>query len=554
MTGGADSMFWDGTRWIDQRPRQQQPTPPPRRGIRDWIATGIIVVSALVIILPLTSVRAEGPRLTLQPAAAPAGARVIATVDGLEAGSIVALVWASTGDRLSAPSAAKGGSLQLRFSVPKNAPAGSHEVQLVRAQRGQGRGQPAATLASNDTMTAAAFVVVTTAPATPDPTATPVPATVAPTVAPTAQPTVAPTAAPTPQPPAATPQPTPAPTPPPATPPPAAPGCSRVASADATGATDVTVALQSFINASPNGSVLCFAAGGNYRIEGTLVVADRQNLTFDGRGARFFATTRHAPSSWRSTFRVARGSGITFRNLVAEGFNPNAGTSNPNTLGYEFEFGFHLLGAQDVEIGPNVTMRRQSGDCVLIAANNYNSPNLGAWNDGVWIHDSRCELNGRMGIAITGGRNVTVERNSFDQIAYHLFDIEPNGVQWGIVGGADNVRFVGNTVGRYGLDTDVSTYFFAANGNGVVTNVVVSGNSVSGKHLRVVVNPGSTGYARNNFTVTNNSSSVRVSGPTMSFTKVAGLTVTGNRQPLSAGALVSTSSCTGVTISANTTT
>jgi hypothetical protein len=543
-------MFWDGVRWIDQRRPQHTPR---RRGISDWIATGIILVTTLVVILPITSVRAEGPRLTLQPAAAPAGAQVTARVEGLDPGAAVALLWAASGHELTSPEKAKRGALQLQFTVPDDARAGSYQVHLIRAARGQGRGQERleATDGSNP-LTAASFVVMSSpvqaTPATPAATAT---ATPVPTASPTASPTM--TAAPTEQP-RATPIPPPPPTQQPTaapTPPPAAAGCSRVASADATGGTDVTGALQAFIDASPNGSVLCFAAGANYRLEGTLVVADRQNLTFDGRGARFFATTRQQASKWRSTFRVARGSGITFRNMVAEGFNPNAGTANPNTLAYEFEFGFHLLGAKDVEIGPNVTMRRQSGDCVLIAANNYTSPNLGAWNDGVWIHDSRCELNGRMGIAITGGRNVTVERNSFDAIAMHLFDIEPNGVQFGSLGGADNVRFQDNSIGSFGLDADGGSYFFAANGNGVVTNVVVARNSVSKKHLRVVVNPGSTGHARSNFTFTDNSTSVRVSGPTMSFTNVAGLTVTGNRQPLSSGALASTSGCTNVTISAN---
>ena len=38
-------MFWDGTRWIDERAPAGNPPPTRRRG-RDWLATGVMIIGA----------------------------------------------------------------------------------------------------------------------------------------------------------------------------------------------------------------------------------------------------------------------------------------------------------------------------------------------------------------------------------------------------------------------------------------------------------------------------------------------------------------------------
>ena len=48
---------------------------------------------------------------------------------------------------------------------------------------------------------------------------------------------------------------------------------------------------------------------------------------------------------------------------------------------------------------------------------------------------------------------------------------------------------------------------------------------------------------RENFSVTNNTGQTAVAGPSLRFTEVRGVTVTGNKQPLSSGELASCSGC-----------
>src|SRR4051794_30833598 len=53
---------------------------------------------------------------------------------------------------------------------------------------------------------------------------------------------------------------------------------------DGTGTTDVTSQLQSFLNGVPDGSTIELPAGGRYRVEGTLTLQDRHDLTIEGNG------------------------------------------------------------------------------------------------------------------------------------------------------------------------------------------------------------------------------------------------------------------------------
>ncbi|MGH2705961.1 MAG: hypothetical protein ACRDJ4_12985, partial [Actinomycetota bacterium] len=54
---------------------------------------------------------------------------------------------------------------------------------------------------------------------------------------------------------------------------------------------DVTADLLSWISSVPNGSVLSFARGACYRIDGSLKLLDRRDLTFEGNGATFEAVS-----------------------------------------------------------------------------------------------------------------------------------------------------------------------------------------------------------------------------------------------------------------------
>ena len=173
-----------------------------------------------------------------------------------------------------------------------------------------------------------------------------------------------------------------------------------------------------------------------------------------------------------------------------------------------------------------ITVTGVWGDCFYV----------GGWADTVTFHDSTCKSNGRNGVTITSGRNVTIQRVAFDKSGYVTLDIEPNLSSEG----ADNVRFVDNTAGTF---TD--TFFSALGAVGSHINAVtVSRNTVTGKSLAVHVY---LATRRTNIVVTDNTSRVTAAGPVMRFAHVDGLTVTGNVQPLSSGVLASITDCTGVT-------
>ena len=66
--------FWDGRRWIRQRPAP--PSRPPRARMRDWLATGIMVAALVATLLPRSSTGAAGPALVVDPSVAEAGTAV----------------------------------------------------------------------------------------------------------------------------------------------------------------------------------------------------------------------------------------------------------------------------------------------------------------------------------------------------------------------------------------------------------------------------------------------------------------------------------------------
>ena len=94
-------------------------------------------------------------------------------------------------------------------------------------------------------------------------------------------------------------------------------------SIDATGRADDTKALQAFLNRVPNGRVIQFRRGGRYRVDGTLFLRNRHDLTIDGDGATVFATTRGGRN--RAQWWIKDGSQIVFRNLSVQGANPHGG-------------------------------------------------------------------------------------------------------------------------------------------------------------------------------------------------------------------------------------
>ena len=61
---------------------------------------------------------------------------------------------------------------------------------------------------------------------------------------------------------------------------------------DSTGATDVTAELVAFIASVPDGSTISFPAGARYRIEKSLIIEGRHDLTFEGQWCRVLRDDR----------------------------------------------------------------------------------------------------------------------------------------------------------------------------------------------------------------------------------------------------------------------
>ena len=112
--------------------------------------------------------------------------------------------------------------------------------------------------------------------------------------------------------------------------------CTRTASVDATGATDVTHALQAFLDASPDGSVVCLEPDGQYRVEGQLHLAGRNDLTIDGRGAR---CSRRPAAPTRASASTRAGRASTSSTSTIEGYWPEAGTADAVILPFEGNHG-----------------------------------------------------------------------------------------------------------------------------------------------------------------------------------------------------------------------
>lgn len=293
------------------------------------------------------------------------------------------------------------------------------------------------------------------------------------------------------------------------------------ASIDATGSSDVSAAFAGFLASVPDGTTVELAPGGRYRMESTLVVLNRHNLTFDGNGAKIFATT--PGDRVRSNIRLEGGSDIVFENVWVQGANPHAGAFQDDAyqVAKEAQSGFDILGVQGVSL-VHVTVTDTYGDFVTIARQ-YGV----AWANNVSITGSRFERNGRQGITIAAARNVVIEGNTLNDMRRATFDLEPGRtVGWG----AENVTIRNNDVGVGRL------FFVAAAGHGPLNGITIEGNRLHGQALQIYERDEDLGV-RHDWRVLNNTSDLAYATPNqalMQFWKVDGLQVHGNRQPFKA--------------------
>ncbi|MDQ3671027.1 MAG: IPT/TIG domain-containing protein [Actinomycetota bacterium] len=301
---------------------------------------------------------------------------------------------------------------------------------------------------------------------------------------------------------------------------------------------DVTQSLSAWIASVPNGSTLSFADGACYRVDGTLELTNRSGLVFEGHGASFEPAT--TGNTWRSQWRLVGGSNLVFRNMIVRGARP---PGSGFVADLQHQHGFDLKGASGVKLD-RVDVSAVYGDCVYIGQALDGSR---AWSSNVHVEDSGCAGTGRMGVAVTAGSDVLVERSSFGGIGMTAFDVEPNGGASGF--GGKRLVFRGNRIGSVGASV------FDAIGDGPVDDVTLSNNIVSGQGFRLVVIAPS-GQRRSNFTITGNVSDTGHNAPgsaALKFIRVDGVMVTGNTIPLSGAnmALAWAAESTAVEVSGN---
>ena len=321
------------------------------------------------------------------------------------------------------------------------------------------------------------------------------------------------------------------------------------ASIDASGRKDVHSRLQAFLNDAPNGSTIVFKAGGTYRLGEVLRVLGKKRVTLDGNGATLKLT---GPIDFfgAGIFVEQLSEDITIRDLTIVGQHTAAGTKDALGSG-ENQNAIAVYGSTNVLI-ERVDIRRVGGDCLYVSAHERR-----IWSDGVTFRDSTCRLTGRMGVTVIAGSRVRVVNNTFDEIGYAVVGIEPDAGNEG----ARDVVVRDNTVGSYSLTDQYEGFlFYACNApwsdGAVVRDVTVSGNTVAGNlagkggmrgiHTLVCANVTPT-----NYTITNNTAAKAVAGPVLRILGANGVTVTGNKQPLSSGSLATFSGSTNVTSDGN---
>jgi len=325
------------------------------------------------------------------------------------------------------------------------------------------------------------------------------------------------------------PTPTPAPTPRP-TATPVRPEIAVPASIDSTGAADASSALNAWVNTVPDGSTIVFRAGGYYRMDRSLAINARHNLTFEGNGATLKSNGDF--HEYSSVFQVFGCTGIVIRNINLVGNSPTPGVYIPRQEGAH---GVQIVMGSNIEV-VNATISNVYGD----------GANTDYWTDGVWVHNSTINRPGRAGFVVLAGKNITVENNLFfnESNTSAILDIEPYEADGGVI----NFKFLDNTI--TGND-----FYFAANGGNVLTDIIISGNTATTGTIRGLIRAASPRPQR--VTITNNTalgSAVSFDPDTMGhggleLRHIDGLTVTGNHVPLWSGQLASIIDCTDVTYS-----
>lgn len=295
------------------------------------------------------------------------------------------------------------------------------------------------------------------------------------------------------------------------------------AAIDATGGRDVTAELNLFLAGVRPGTTVNFPDHARYRVEGVVGLDRRRNVTIEGHESTLIATTDGsgvAPSAYnlrahwprmREHVAIRESVGITIHDLTVQGPNIK-GIYRP---ALEAQAGFVVSGSRSVTLD-TVTARATYGDGVYI---------VGASKD-VLLKNCTFDHNGRQGVAVVGGENVTITGCTITNTGRSAIDLEPGH------GFVRTVHIQDNKVRRY------TNFLLAAVGAGVgVQDVWLVRNHVEGaKGVSVYV--GTERSVRPGIHVIDNTgdgTSRGYQGVLMRFTRFDGIEVRGNHQRVARG-------------------
>lgn len=290
---------------------------------------------------------------------------------------------------------------------------------------------------------------------------------------------------------------------------------------------DVSAALQTWLNGRPNGSTLTFPSGSCYLVEAGLSLSGRSNLTLVGTGSTLRAST--VGDGHRPNIRLTNGSNLTVRGFRLEGGYTTPGTHNTSV---QWSHGIESLGVQTLLV-ENVTAVNVGGDCVYLGLGTARTRDA-------TVRGLTCTGTGRNGVSFVAADRSRVESSSTQTIGYIPFDVEPNS---GAGFGVDTAVITGNTIGNYVINA------FTIVGEAPVANVTFSNNNITasiGGRIQV------TGTSRrSNVTISGNTATQNLSYPqAIRLDNVDGAVVTNNTIPTT-GVMLRCASVTALTFSGN---
>lgn len=305
---------------------------------------------------------------------------------------------------------------------------------------------------------------------------------------------------------------------------------------------DVTAELNAWIARAPQRSTLTFARNGCYRTESTVLVEDKNGVTFEGNGATFRRTQltaenmrypEHSPH-----WRIVKSSDLTFRNLRVEGTNSGpsrlrevlpGGRDTTDAKGrkqrigceeeeegygcfskaFAFEHGFHIGEVNGVTL-EHAIIDAVWGDGIYVG--------LPVGSTNVRIIDVTIDRNGRQGVAIGKASGVLMDSVRVLHSYRAGVDLEPTSPANPAIEGVE----IRNSMFRSRLRA------LAAGGRGGVNDIYYHDNRILDSALPWVDSESGLGMTRFGWRIHNNVYEGAVSQHALRFVNTKDVDIRGN--------------------------